>query len=269
MIIMIPKAIHYCRFWWPKPQLVLDCIKSRKVFCPDWTIIEWNESNCDLTINERVKWAANKKKWAFVADYFRLKILYENWGIYIDADTKILRNIDELIKQKSFIWFHKRNELSIWFLGAEKNNKDIKILLEYYHIHKFKEKTINEIVTDYFVSQGLTINGKEQHINEWHIYPSHYVSIDIWDGSAFVEDCHMNSWAPIVVNNKPLIYLENLAARDENFSYYFDEYVQQITSSNQQKAWWIVLAILKFFWIDRIYVLYKKTIRRILSLIKK
>lgn len=259
--IMIPKTIHYCRFWWEKPPLVVACIKSWEKFCPDWTIQEWNEKNCDLTINKRVTWAAKNKKRAFVADYFRLKALYDHGGVYIDADTNMLKNIDELVIHEAFIWFQKRHELSIWFLGSEKSNKDIKILLDYYDNNIFKEKTINEIVTDYFTSQGLVLNGKKQNTNNRDIYPSHYVSIDIEDGNAFVEDLHMNSWMPSIINQKPIIYLESLAARDDVFAAYFDEYIDQIKSSYQRKIWSKIIALLKFFKLDLVYLLimrYKK-----------
>ncbi|MDE5974042.1 MAG: glycosyl transferase, partial [Eubacterium sp.] len=43
---MIPKKIHYCWFGGnPKPDSVQKCINSWKRFCPDYEIIEWNESN--------------------------------------------------------------------------------------------------------------------------------------------------------------------------------------------------------------------------------
>ena len=43
---IIPKKIHYC---WiggtEKPESVQFCINSWKKYCPDYEIIEWNESN--------------------------------------------------------------------------------------------------------------------------------------------------------------------------------------------------------------------------------
>ena len=47
---MIPKKIHYCWFGGnPLPDSVKNCINSWKKFCPDYEIIEWNESNYDLS----------------------------------------------------------------------------------------------------------------------------------------------------------------------------------------------------------------------------
>lgn len=45
---MISKKIHYCWFGGnPKNELILRCIESWSVYCPDYEIIEWNESNIE------------------------------------------------------------------------------------------------------------------------------------------------------------------------------------------------------------------------------
>ena len=72
---MIPKVIHYCWFGnKKKSKLIRDCILSWKYYLPDYEIIEWNERNSDLSI-PFVKEAYKLKKWAFVADYIRLKVV--------------------------------------------------------------------------------------------------------------------------------------------------------------------------------------------------
>ena len=86
---MIPKKIHY--FWIggnPKPESVLYCIESWKKYCPDFEIIEWNETNYDFTKNEYMRQAYEAKKWAFVTDYARLDIIYKYGGIYLDTDVE-------------------------------------------------------------------------------------------------------------------------------------------------------------------------------------
>ena len=89
-IEMIPKKIHYCWFGENKKnKLVLKCIESWKHFFPDFEIIEWNESNTDLHENRYVECAYQLKKWAFVSDYVRMKVLYENGGIYFDTDVEV------------------------------------------------------------------------------------------------------------------------------------------------------------------------------------
>ena len=51
----IPKIIHYCWFGGKKlPKDVKKCIKSWKKMCPDYEIIQWNESNFDV-MNKDIK----------------------------------------------------------------------------------------------------------------------------------------------------------------------------------------------------------------------
>ena len=48
---MINKVIHYCWFGRnPKSDLINRCIESWKKYCPDYEIIEWNESNFDINM---------------------------------------------------------------------------------------------------------------------------------------------------------------------------------------------------------------------------
>lgn len=104
--IKIPKTIHY--FWFGKNQISefhKECIESWKENCPEYEIIQWNETNYDITKNNYVRQAYESKKWAFVTDYARLDILYQYGGIYFDTDVKLIRNIDELLINEAFCTF--------------------------------------------------------------------------------------------------------------------------------------------------------------------
>lgn len=73
----IPKVIHY--IWIgnnEKPEKVKECIKSWKKYMPDYEIKEWNESNFNIKECQYAIQAYRDKKWAFVSDYMRFKILY-------------------------------------------------------------------------------------------------------------------------------------------------------------------------------------------------
>jgi mannosyltransferase OCH1-like enzyme len=73
---MIPKTIAYGWFGKnPKPQLALDCIESWRRFCPDYEIIELNESMVDMDEPRWVREAREQKKWAFVADFYRMAFM--------------------------------------------------------------------------------------------------------------------------------------------------------------------------------------------------
>ena len=103
---MIPKIIHYCWFGGnPKPKLAEKCIASWKKYCPDWQIIEWNESNFDVNQNGYTKMCIEQRKYAFLSDYVRLKVVAEHGGVYFDTDVELLRRIDDLLANEAFFGF--------------------------------------------------------------------------------------------------------------------------------------------------------------------
>lgn len=102
----IPRKIHYCWFGnGEKSELVTKCIASWKKFCPDCEIIEWNESNYDVTKHAYMYQAYQAKRWGFVSDYARLDIIYRYGGIYLDTDVELIRSIDDLWTLDGFIGF--------------------------------------------------------------------------------------------------------------------------------------------------------------------
>ena len=80
----IPKTIHFCWFGGnPLGAEELRCIESWKRFFPDYRIVRWDESNFDVNCCKYVAQAYSAGKWAFVSDYARFAILYEQGGLYL------------------------------------------------------------------------------------------------------------------------------------------------------------------------------------------
>lgn len=132
---MIPKVIHYCWFGGKKlPLGVKKCIKSWKHFCPDYEIKQWNEDNFDVTSHPFVKAAYEARAWAFVSDYVRLKVIYDNGGIYLDTDVELIKNIDFLLNNKCYFGFQGNAKLVNTGLGfgAEKTTFVVKKMMEKY-----------------------------------------------------------------------------------------------------------------------------------------
>lgn len=103
---MIPKKIHYCWFGGgEKPRLAKKCIASWKKYCPDYEIIEWNESNFDINMNGYTRMCYAEKKYAFLSDYVRLLVVAEHGGIYFDTDVELLKSPDALLQQEAFFGF--------------------------------------------------------------------------------------------------------------------------------------------------------------------
>ena len=182
----IPKKIHYCWFGGnPLPKLAKKCIKSWKKYCPDYKIIEWNENNFDIASAPLyVRQAYEAKKWAFVTDYVRLKIVFEEGGVYFDTDVQVLKNIDCLLKDKGFFGFEYEKCISTGLgFGAEKGNELIlEMMADYEEIPfllddgSFDLMSCPDRNTHVLIKYGLLQNNQLQVVNGCTIYPSDYFS---------------------------------------------------------------------------------------------
>lgn len=136
---MIPKIIHYCWFGrQQKPAIVLKCIESWKKYCPDWKIIEWNESNFDVAQNPYMKEAYERKKWAFVSDVARLLLVYNYGGVYLDTDVELYASLNELLTESAFFIFESDVYINTGVgFGCEKEHKSVGAMLHYYDNRNF------------------------------------------------------------------------------------------------------------------------------------
>lgn len=136
----IPKTIHYCWFGGnPLPDLTKKCIESWKKMCPDYEIIEWNESNFDIEINDYVKEAYLEKKYAFVSDYARLYIIYNYGGIYLDTDVELIKNLDSFLDCDGFFSSEDNKVVSTGLgFGACKKNSIVELMMKDYDNTHFK-----------------------------------------------------------------------------------------------------------------------------------
>lgn len=202
----IPKKIHYIWFGGGElSELNLRCIESWRRYAPDYEIIEWNEENCNIEENIYVREAYAQKKWAFVSDYFRFKILYENGGIYVDTDTEFNQNIDQLRINSAFFGFEKNDIVHGGIIGASQKHPVIKQILDSYAGEKFTDDTTGLPMIGYPVPQritrvllekyGLEPNGQKQSLKSGiGIYPINLLTIDCNDGKNIAEHHYDNSW---------------------------------------------------------------------------
>jgi len=130
----IPKVIHYCWFGNGKmPKLTIKCIESWKKFCPDYKIVCWNEENFDINQNRYAKEAYQAGKWAFVSDYVRLKVLYDEGGVYLDTDVELIKPLDALIENSGYMGFDENGIVSTGLgFACEKGNELVGQLLNDY-----------------------------------------------------------------------------------------------------------------------------------------
>lgn len=169
---MIPKIIHYCWFGGnPMPELAEKCLESWKKHCLDYAIIRWDESNFDLSACPKyVRQAYEAKKWAFVTDYVRLKVVYDRGGIYLDTDVELKKSLDEFLPYGAYFGFEGNKYINTGLgFGAEKGASILEELMADYQDISFRREggsldltPCPERNTDVFLRRGLRPDGSRQ-----------------------------------------------------------------------------------------------------------
>jgi len=167
----IPKVIHYCWFGGaPLPELAKQCIASWKKYCPDYILQLWTEENFDLNqCPLYVRQAYESKKWAFVTDYVRLKVVYDQGGIYLDTDVELKKSLTPLLSFGSWFGFENTQWVATGLgFGAGKGSSILKALMEDYENIPFVTENGYDLMpcpqrnTRVFQALGLKPNGTLQ-----------------------------------------------------------------------------------------------------------
>lgn len=193
----IPKIIHYCWFGGREmPVEYMNYINHWKEILPDYEFKRWDESSCDLNSNKFVQLAYQKKKWAFVSDYFRLKALYEYGGIYLDTDVELYKNFDELLKYKFFCGYIWNCLIGTAVLGAEKGSFVIQNIMKTYEVtDELKMVPNNHQFTEFFLSQSwFKLNGEKIEHDGILILPKEAFEVPPFFGHGYAEHHVANSW---------------------------------------------------------------------------
>ena len=201
---VIPKIIHYCWFGGgEKSELIQKCMDSWKKYAPDFEIIEWNESNCDIHANRYVEEAYEKKKYAFVSDYFRLKALYDFGGVYMDTDTELHRMLEDYLYEKAFFAFETPVFIHAGILGAVKNFELIGELRQSYENDSLlgTEAAGEPVTIPYRLTQllkdrtNLQPNGKSQLLEgNIRIFSANRMTVNVHDGKCICCHHYEGSW---------------------------------------------------------------------------
>lgn len=200
---LIPPILHF--FWFgynPKSELIQRCIESWKKHAPNFQIREWNEENCDIHANKYVEEAYQAKKWAFVADYFRLKVIEQYGGIYLDTDTELMQNPSMLRLNKAFFAFETKDAVHAGIFGAIPHHPLVKKCVDSYDHEHFLEKdgyntsfTIVRRISEELRDYKIEFNGNEQLLkDDVHIYPANKLTLDMYDGQIIAQHHYDCSW---------------------------------------------------------------------------
>lgn len=180
---VIPKKIHYCWFGSRKlPEHFQKNIDTWQKYCPDYEIIEWNESNYDVSKNKYMQQAYEHKKWGFVPDYARLDIVNTHGGIYLDTDVQMLKSFDVLLQYDFFCGFENTGSVNLGQgFGAIKKHPIIEDMLREYEKLEFvkPDGSLNTTASPVYQTAalarwGLKKNGTLQQTDNFLVLPSEY-----------------------------------------------------------------------------------------------
>lgn len=179
------KTIHY--FWFggaEKGKVIEKCIASWGKFFPDFEIKEWNESNFDIRQNKYISQAYDAKKYAFVSDFARFKILHEQGGLYFDTDVEVIKHFFEFFELDAFAAFETDEfvapGLVLW--AKDPGNEILGEILDVYSELEFINSdgsfntvTICKYFTDLLQKHGLkNDNGTVQKVDSFYVFPREY-----------------------------------------------------------------------------------------------
>ena len=179
---MIPRIIHYCWFGGkPLPEDAVNCISSWRKYCPDYKIIEWNESNTDINACEYAKEASEAKKWAFLSDYVRLVALVKIGGIYMDTDVEVIKPLDEYLELRAFSGFETDHAVPTGIMACEKGHPFFeRLLMDYNDLHFVDQNGNYDLTTNVTrittacVNSGLILNNTKHRICDFTLFPKDY-----------------------------------------------------------------------------------------------
>lgn len=233
---MIPKKIFYV--WGvnePKRKDVLACMQSWRQNCPDYEIVEINEDSKEyfdfrkeLQSNRWFRTVYEKKMWAYVADYIRIKVLYENGGIYLDTDVFVVKTFGRFLDDSAFVGMQdnavdgKRDKVEPAILGAQKHNNLLKCILDVYEedIWRIPIYTMPDLF-DFALKKLYSVQKfkgrNEQDVIEYSdikVYPERFF-IPFRFGEKFSPECvgpetyTIHWWGASWVKPEMLSFLEN------------------------------------------------------------
>lgn len=218
---MIEKKIHYIWLGGEKPEKIKKCIESWHRHLSGYEIIEWNEKNIDIEKEKKnrfFKLCYEKKLWGVLTDYLRTKILYENGGIYLDADVEVIKSFDDLLENDFFLGRESETDICYAVIGSTPRHSFLEKMKKIYNediwkIDKFVSTDIIEfIMKKYYRNKKILEKEKIKIYPIEHFYPYHWTekyneecitkntfAIHRWEGSwalnpnvAYLQYKHLN-----------------------------------------------------------------------------
>lgn len=176
------KIIHYCWFGGaPLSSVAESSLASWKKFAPGFELKRWDESNFDCHCCKWASDAYDARRWAFVADYVRFKVLHEFGGIYMDVGSELVKDITPLMGEVPFTAIE---ELSVTatpglIVAVEPYNPVIGAVVAKYESATFcddseflSKNIVNKIFTAELEKIGFKRVNEKQHFGDWTVLDS-------------------------------------------------------------------------------------------------
>lgn len=124
----------------------------------------------------------NKKKWAYVSDYARMKILDLYGGIYFDTDVEVIKRFPEELRVHSFSGIEEFSKLVAPGLvyGCEAGDVIVHEMVNEYEHSEFDNLriediiTINKRITRILDRYGYVHEDTYQDLGVLRVYPSEF-----------------------------------------------------------------------------------------------
>lgn len=169
---MIPKLIHYCWFGEKMPPAYAKIVENWKRIMPDYEFHLWENKHIKEYDVKFVKQAMSKGHYAFVADYFRLRKIYELGGFYLDTDMLLLTRLDSFLDKEFVICSEVPGRIAWGVFGSIALNPFIKECYEKYHTMQYDQ--FNPPVIPYLLN-SLTSNFiSENPVTRLNLEPEHF-----------------------------------------------------------------------------------------------
>lgn len=230
---MIPKRIFYIWFGDKMPWSSELCVQTWRQIMPDYEIVKidekatkWFDLKKELAENKWFRVVYERKMWAYVSDYIRLKVLYYHGGIYQDTDVSAVRSFDNMLELPGFCALEDCPSLDKKYpapaiIGCKKNNPFLREAIKFYDKQIWEKPiyTIPMVFDDVLLGHGISkFSGRNwlQPIKtkDMVFFPERYFLPHPY-GASFNPECigpdthTIHWWAASWNNPDTLFFLEN------------------------------------------------------------
>ena len=181
----VPHIIHYCWFGHGElSDIAKKVLASWEKYAPGFEIRRCDENVFDVNSCEWTRKAYTAKKYAFVADYARFRMLYDFGGVYMDLGSELIKDIADLVETCSpcsAIEELSNTANTGLIAAAPPHDPVVASVLARYETMNFSDEadflnanTVNEMMTRELEKYGFVREDKYQKVGDWTLLPSCY-----------------------------------------------------------------------------------------------